>query len=37
MSAALPIDYILTCNPSKGLVHAAKSLSIPLVSLPPAP
>ncbi len=33
-SAALPIDYILTSNASKALVKAARSNSIPLVSLP---
>lgn len=36
-SAALPIDYILTCNASRELRQAARSQSIPLVSLPPAP
>lgn len=34
-SAALPIDYILTCNASRELIQAARSQSIPLVSLPP--
>lgn len=33
LAAGLPIDYILTCNASKGLVKAAKKESIPLVSL----
>ncbi|MES2921497.1 MAG: hypothetical protein V4819_08125 [Verrucomicrobiota bacterium] len=33
-SAALPIDYILTCKASKALVKAARLNSIPLVSLP---
>ncbi len=33
-SAALPIDYILTCNASKALAKAARRNSIPLVSLP---
>ena len=33
-SAALPIDYILTCRASKALVKAAERESIPLVSLP---
>ena len=33
-SAALPIDFILTCNASKALAKAARSLSIPLISLP---
>lgn len=33
----LPIDYILTCNASSALIHAAERLSIPVVSLPPSP
>ncbi len=33
-SAALPIDYILTCKAPKALVKAARRNSIPLVSLP---
>ena len=33
-AAALPIDYILTCNASKALLKAARRNSIPLVSLP---
>ncbi|MEO5917671.1 MAG: hypothetical protein ABIS50_25800 [Luteolibacter sp.] len=33
-SAALPIDFILTCGASKALAKAARRLSIPLVSLP---
>lgn len=34
---ALPIDYILTCHASKALIHAARSKSIPLISLPTKP
>lgn len=33
-SAALPIDFILTCKPSKALINAARRNSIRLVSLP---
>ena len=34
---ALPIDYILTCHASKALIKAARSQSIPLISLPSLP
>lgn len=36
-SAALPIDFIVTCNAPKALSKAARRLSIPLVSLPATP
>lgn len=36
-SAALPIDFILTCDASKALTKAARRNSIPLVSLPATP
>lgn len=37
LAAALPVDYILTCNAPKGLAKAARREAIPLVSLPPPP
>ncbi len=37
LSAALPIDFILTIDASKDLVKAADRMSIPLISLPANP
>ncbi|MES2477103.1 MAG: hypothetical protein V4640_15060 [Verrucomicrobiota bacterium] len=36
-SAALPIDFILTCGASKALEKAARRVTIPLISLPENP